>query len=214
MFALALAPSDFGHPVVRSFLDRCLAVVSAAEVDERWNSTWKAWKKGSLAALVATKVIANAWAHDSDMDMATVSRAGCELAEAACERRLGWSELAQSTYIRAVQLTMIVNPLAAQTMLGLERDFDRVRTYWLWHVELERLLLADATSPSLLNHFDPYFDHLRDPLFQSPRNDSRGNNIMDNIALVRLRLALIRWIYIERQPIAGNWRNIIAQIGY
>ena len=44
-------------------------------------------------------------------------------------------------------------------------------------------------------------------------NDTAGENLV-GIGLARLRLALIRWIYIERKPIAGNWRHIIGQIGY
>jgi len=61
--------------------------------------------------------------------------------------------------------------------------------------------------------FDAYFDKIRDPFFNPPRDNPRGENL-PGLPLLRLRLALIRWIYIERQPVAGNWRNIIAQIGY
>lgn len=89
-----------------------------------------------------------------------------------------------------------------------------MRRYHGWHEHLIHLLQGPSIDESdLRKHFDIYFDELRDPLSPPPANGSEGDNL-PGITLICLRLALIRWIYIERKPIAGNWRHIIGQIGY
>ena len=215
MFALAIAPFRFDHPHVTECLQRCLRTADAAAHDGRWSTMWSTSRSLAEGVVLASRAIAAAWLQGGTIDLAALSRAGQSIVHGASAELPVWSELAQSQHLHAVQLALIASDVSsAGILLRSSKSFTRVQSYFQWHVELLHRIELARDPTGLRAHMDEYFDRLRDPGFRARRNDASGNNLLDNIALVRLRLALIRWIYIERQPIAGNWRNIIAQIGY
>jgi hypothetical protein len=211
--ALELAIAHFDHALVQTCLNRTAEVVSAAAGDDRWNTRWSATRRIEQGDLESTAALAIAWAHNSAPSAAALVSASRNILEGAIEERPIWSELAQSEYIHAIQLLMIAgeeNSTAENLKVG--KDFHCVKRHYAWHKQLLGLLASNDITAAQY-HFDPYFDEIRDPFFKPPANDPNGNNLL-GVPLLRLRLALIRWIYIERQPIAGNWRHIIGQIGY
>lgn len=214
-FAVQIAAADYSHALVNTCLRRCLEVVEAAKNDQRWETWWSSSRNVEYGRLLTAGELARSWLVNAGLDSGNLISAGELLREGSVDDRPVWSEMAQSEYLHAVQIVILAGqPTQAAKMLDVRKSFRAVQRYFDWHVTLLRLLTADSIDSSkLLAHFDPYFDELRDPFFESPINDPTGSNVV-GVAHVRLRLALIRWIYIERQPVAGNWRHIIGQIGY
>lgn len=214
-YAVQIAAADYDNPLVKICLQRALEVVDAAESDIRWDTWWRASKRVEHGRLLAVSAIARAWLSDEGLDETSCKRSAEELFSGALEERPAWSEMAQSEYLLGIQMLLMAGELEeARDRLTLEKEFRSVQQYFDWHARLLELVgNKHEDIENLRAHFDPYFDLLRDPLYQSPINDTQGRNVV-GIAHVRLRLALIRWIYIERKPIAGNWRHIIGQIGY
>jgi hypothetical protein len=214
-FAVQIAAADYDHALVNFCLRRCLEVVEAAKKDQRWETWWSSSRNVEYGRLLTAGEFARSWLADADLDSGNLMSVAELLRAGSIDDRPVWSEMAQSEYLHAVQVVILAGqPTQAAKMLGVRKSFRAVQRYFDWHVTLLHLLTAGSIDTSkLLAHFDPYFDELRDPFFESPINDPTGNNVV-GVAHVRLRLALIRWIYIERQPVAGNWRHIIGQIGY
>jgi hypothetical protein len=214
-YALQIAIGDYEHPLVQKCLRRALEVTSAGENDERWYTWWAASRQVEHGRFLSAGQLANAWLLNDEVDRARFMNASEELLRGAREDRPVWTEMAQSEYVHGIQLLLIAGEVSeAVGRLTIDAKFNRVQRLYNWHVRLLELLGNHTCNQTALEaHFDPYFNELRDPFFRAPANDLNGNNL-PGLALLRLRLALIRWLYIERQPIAGNWRHIIGQIGY
>jgi hypothetical protein len=212
--ALYVAPVHYDHPLVRICLQRCMEVVGAAEHDDRWDTWWSNNRIGSYGRLRAVKTFASAWLSDGELDLESLNTASEEERFGALHERPVWTELPQCEYLDGAQLLLITGNLQrAREALNIKKKFLRVRQYYEWTVRF--LDLVDRPEPdrdALIDHLDPYFDLVRDPYFNGETGEEGGSHF--SLPLLRLRLALMRWIYIERQPIAGNWRHVIEQIGY
>jgi len=213
--ALQIAPAVYDHPLVSLCLKRSLDVVNAAERDQRWNTWWAPVRDVEHGRLLSIGLLARAWLYDTEIDATALVQAGIEILRGALGERPSWTELAQCEYLDGIQLLIIARRLnEAQGKLQMRRKFRRIETHYAWNADLIRLLLDDyKDGKSLKQHFDLYFDQIRNPSFEASQTNLHVGTIF-GVPFLRLRLALIRWIYIERQPVAGNWRNIIAQIGY
>ncbi len=214
-FALDIAPGKYDHPLVDTCLKRCLQVIDAGAGDERWSTWWSLVRAVEHGRFTSTGQFARAWTDDSDLDASLLASAAAEVLHGVLTDRPVWTELAQCEYVDGVQLLILAGELKrAAEKLQIRKKFNRVEHYHTWNVRLLELLERSANNENALkDHFDPYFDKIRDPRFHVQSTEVDGN-ILFGIPLLRLRLALIRWIYIERKPIAGNWRHIIGQIGY
>jgi len=211
--ALQIAASEYDNPLVRTCLLRALEVVSAGAEDYRWNSWWSVSRNVDHGRFISTGEFARAWLEDRKLNNSLLVEASGEILKGALEERPTWSELAQCEYVDGVQLLILSGDLAAASQhLSIKKTFNRVQRYFDWNVRFLEML-PSASRESLLAHLDAFFDEVRDPAFPPPR-ELRGANIVFGVPLLRLRLALIRWIYIEQQSVAGNWRHIIGQIGY
>ena len=61
--------------------------------------------------------------------------------------------------------------------------------------------------------FQTFFDEVRNPESHGMTGDNKdGTNLFGNINLLRLELAALKQLYILRQPLAGNWRQVQASI--
>lgn len=214
-FSLQIAPAEYDHPLVETCLKRVLEVIHAGANDERWETWWSVVRNVEHGRFASTGEFARAWLNDSDLNNALLCSASAEILGGALEERPNWTELAQCEYVDGVQLLMIGGELEQATeKLQIRRKFGRVERYYDWNVRLLEILLDHRQEGETLRaHLEPYFDRVRDPNFHVQTTDNDGS-IVFGVELLRLRLALIRWIYIERQPVAGNWRHIIGQIGY
>jgi len=214
-YALQIAPAEYEHPLVETCLKRSLQIIHAGAQDERWHTWWSVARDTDHGRFWSTGEFARAWLDDSDLNTTVLISASTEILRGAIEERPVWTELAQCEYIDGVQLLIIAGePSEAAVKLKIRKRFNRVQRYYDWNVELLNLLNSNLDDrEQLSNHLDPYFDEIRNPAFHV-RPTEKDGDIVFGIPLLRLRLALIRWIYIERQPVAGNWRHIIGQIGY
>jgi hypothetical protein len=213
--SLLLGAANYDEPLTRTCLRRALAVVAAGHEDPRWDTTWSNTRLVDYAKFQGMGLKVRAWIEDSELERTGLKESGEELCAGALENRPTWSELAQAEYLHGIQLILLSGDVnRALKKLALRNTFARVQSYHAWFASLVRLLHTSGNQDQPLHdHFDPFFDRIRDPSFQPVPNDADGNSL-PGVAVLRLRLALIRWIYIERKPIAGNWRHIIGQIGY
>jgi hypothetical protein len=214
-FSLQIAPAQYDHPLVDTCLRRVLEVIDAGANDERWETWWSIARDVEHGRFVSTGEFARAWLNNSSLNDSLLVSASAEVLRGALQERPNWTELAQCEYVDGVQLLIVAGQLEQATeKLQIRRRFGRVERYYNWNVRLLEILLDHPLgSEALRAHLEPYFDHVRDPTFHVQTIDGDGD-IVFGVELLRLRLALIRWIYIERQPVAGNWRHIIGQIGY
>lgn len=213
---LQVAIADYDHPLVRHCLARAIEVAEAGEQDSRWTTVWSATRTINHGAFTSAAALARAWAANAQPDPEQLIIASNEILVGAQQDRPTWTELAQSEYLHGIQLLLINQDVRdAADSLATGKDFSRVARYWEWQSRFVTQVLSSNVDDAATtrSHFDRYFDRIRTPQFQPPPNDPYGKNILD-IGLMRLRLALLRWIYIERKPVAGNWRHIIGQIGY
>lgn len=213
--ALLVGAADYDEPLMCTCQRRALAIVKAGDKDLRWETTWSGTRLVDHGKFNGMALLVRAWNEGSDLEQTALQEAGEELCVGALRNRPTWSELAQSEYLHGVQLILLTGDInSSLEKLRISKTFARVAGYHAWFASLVRLLHTSGNHPQTFqSHFDAYFDKIRDPFFYATPNDWAGNNV-PGVAVLRLRLALIRWIYIERKPIAGNWRHIIGQIGY
>jgi hypothetical protein len=212
--ASTIAAAEYDHALVATCLQRAFAIAVAGAEDDRWGSLWKSTQRINHAKFLSAATLVKAWLTDNELDQASLVSAAREIHTGALTDRPTWSELAQSEHIHGTQLLLMARDIeAACAKVVAPKSFDRVQRYFSWFSKFLNLVEADSDPHLIRTHFDSFFDVVRDPFIEVPTNDVHGNNL-PGLALIRLRLALIRWIYIERQPVAGNWRHIIGQIGY
>gem|GEM_PF-1071555 len=213
--ALQIAAADYDNSLVHRCIQRAITISEAGLKDERWSSQWRSTINIDYGRFLSAAIFVKAWACDAELDQSQLYSSGLQVCRGAVSDRPVWTELAQSEYISGTQLVLLAgSPTKAFELLQAPRTFCRVHDYYSWFTQFLKTLIYQHDHPDTVRpRFDAYFDKIRDPFFNPPRDNPRGENL-PGLPLLRLRLALIRWIYIERQPVAGNWRNIIAQIGY
>lgn len=214
-YGVLIATTNYDHELVPVCLGRAIEVADAGAQDSRWDTWWSETRHIERGKLSSVGVLAKAWLHDDEIDAHAVTSAAHEILKGSVEERPSWTEMAQAEYLYGVQLLLCGGQLEqAHRALSPPKDFARMYHYYGWLKRAIELLTEPSVREApLRKHYDSYYDHLRDPFFAAPANGSDQDNL-PGLALIRLRLALIRWIYIERQPVAGNWRHIIGQIGY
>jgi hypothetical protein len=212
-YALKIAISDYDHDLVGACLKRSSEIVTAGKEDRRWDTWWAPTRRVELGKLLLTGVIVRAWREDANLVESDLVNAGRQIAEGARERPV-WTELAQSEFLEGIQALVIAGALeTSRDLVHTAEPFKSTRSHYDWNCKLIELLLERPADSSIQEHVDPYFDSIRDPN-AGTKSPAQVQDRLLGIPVLRLRLALIRWIYIERQPVAGNWRQIIQQIGY
>ncbi len=211
-YALYAATADYDDPLTVRYLERAVSVYRAGEGDPRWGTLWAATYNVEHGRFTSCGELAAAWLEDRTPNISRLRTAAVNLLAGSRAERPVWSEMAQSEYLHGIELLLIIGDIAtAIDKLKVRVRFASTSRYHSCLLHISQLL-ADSDHTRVEAIFDPYFDRIRSPFFYQ-RADRRDENIAD-VEQLRLRLALLRWIYIERQPIAGNWRRIIEQIGY
>jgi hypothetical protein len=118
-----------------------------------------------------------------------------------------WEAPEQSQYLRASQLLLIAGDIdAAAELMNVRKRFSAIARYYHWYNEW-------LTHGMSREAFDEFFDVVRAPDWVSERDKRNGIQLEEVSGVFKLRLALLRWLYIERKPLAGYWRAAIAAIG-
>jgi hypothetical protein len=210
--ALQIAAADYDNPLTSVCTHRAAEVFRAGEEDPRWNTWWARVRHVERGRFISSGELAAAWVEDREPDFSKLRQAAADLILGSRSERPTWADLEQSEYLHGVELMLITGDFDnAQEHLDVRYSFKYVVRHHAW---LSRIAQALSRSDyaDIQDNFDPYFDRIRSPFFYD-RADKQEESLYAVPAL-RLRLALLRWLYIERQPIAGNWRYIIEQIGY
>jgi hypothetical protein len=218
--ATEVAIGNFEHAYVRQLLAWCVHLGRKADHDPRWQTTWsRGLVELQRGRAFSDAALAEAWLSNAAPDRNRLGRAGAEIARGAMAHKGYWAEPEQSDYLQGVQCVLIAGDIAAaRSLLRVRRSFTRVQAYFDWFSTfVDRIPEAQAdASPSVESQqqFDAFFDVARDPLWAPPlHGNNAGLNVGGNRIHLRLRLALLRWRYIECRDITGYWPEIIAQIG-
>ncbi|MFE1573090.1 hypothetical protein ACFIQG_14880 [Comamonas odontotermitis] len=105
----------------------------------------------------------------------------------------------------------------AQFLLkNIRRKFKHTYVHQQWLQALYNAIDAadeGSLSDEAIEEFQTFFDNVRNPELRGmPGDNIDGTNLFGNINVLRLELAALRQHYILRQPLAGNWRQVLASI--
>jgi hypothetical protein len=205
--AVFLGAADYDHALLGELLELAIAVGRRIETDAaRWSGIWntghRALYRGNLSSTIA---LAAAWRDDATPTAERLRAAADDLAKNAIGIGF-WGAPEQSQYLRASQLLLIAGDVdAAKELMNRRKRFDAVSRYHRWYMEW----LTNGMSRDI---FDSLFDIVRAPEWVSERNRRDGIQLEEVPGLLKLRLAVIRWTWVENQLIAGHWRDAIAQL--
>lgn len=161
-----------------------------------------------------------AWAlrDNNELDTTSLLLAADEIAESAMHGGLKfWDYVAQSEYLRSVRLSLIAGDVekAASFFKNCRRKFKFTYVHEQWLKRLIEDIQAAGDAPlsgDAEQHFQNFFDQVRDPDAKLASNQSDGTDLFANISILRLELAIIKQRYVLKQPIAGNWKSILCLI--
>ncbi|WP_201509640.1 hypothetical protein [Psychrobacter alimentarius] len=129
-----------------------------------------------------------------------------------------WDGVNESQYLSSVWHLMIAGQLQeAKAHLSVRKSFRYTENLYNWTKQLNKLLIEQQSGvevdTELNTMFDEVFDVIRSPYWKTDRQkeDNRFSITM-NPNYVRLQLAIIRWLYVEKQPLKGHWNEVLAQV--
>lgn len=129
-----------------------------------------------------------------------------------------WEDVTQSRYILNVWNLIIAGQFQdAKMHLNIKKKFSYVEDLFNWTVQINTLLIAqqsgDKVDAELKQIFDDVFNTIRSPYWKT--NEQKEENkfpITMNADYVRFQLAIIRWLYIEKQSLTDHWSEVLAQV--
>ncbi len=213
-----VACADYDHEYRKLFLRWAVETADKALADHRWNRP--RYPRNPSAAhgrLLCHAALVRAWAVDADVDASLLTQGADEIADELGAMRRWIGEADESDWLLAAQFKLIAGDIeGAHALIHVRRrSFSRTRMYFDWTKAVIDLLHKPSPDgrQRLFHTFDGLFDVVRDPAWRiAVRPEPPGEALIDTAAKLRLRMALIRWRYVERQPLAGHWRKVIAQI--
>ena len=210
-YAVWVAVGDYGHPHVRTLLGWCTEYAELALRDPRWESGWNTGSKSLLRGnILAAGAIASAWLLDATLDAAKLREAAESIEHHAVESA-HWSDPEQTQLVEASQLFLLSgDPERAQTALTRRKNFKRTQHYYDWYARV--LALSRAGDAAARAAFDEQFATLRLASWSPPRSGSPGWFLSCDVTLLQLRLALLSHVVIDRQALAGRWREVLARL--
>jgi hypothetical protein len=234
-YAIKIGCVDVTHEYFKLFLNWANEAADRALVDERFNIdqeaerlngnlNWKAMKgwrneisyPGNHGKVLAVAAFARALRDDSELDEAVVLQAIAEIAESVMAGGTKfWDAISQTNYLRSVRLALCVGCVdkAEALLKSNRRKFKWTYQHHEWLEWLCKLISKSdgAWMSEDVQKFQEYFDLVRDPRIQG-LSESDGWQLMMNISILRLELAVLKQRYVLRQNCAGNWHSILKLI--
>jgi hypothetical protein len=173
---------------------------------------------GNHGATLAAACLTRALQGNSELDAASLLLACDEIAESALAGGSKmWDYIAQSEYLRCIRLSLVAGDVEkAQFFLkNIRRKFKHTFAHQAWLQALANAISESggkALSEAAAQHFQQFFDTVRNPDYKLPSNHPGGINLSANLSLLRLELAAIQQRYLLAQPLAGNWPQVLALI--
>ena len=189
-----------------------------------WASKWK-----DLNKLIKSKVLvyynySYSWYHNTDIDFNEIKINSVNLLDHYLKfDNKNWDESSQSSYITYILDLIISGDIeVAKKYININKKFKWVEKFHSWVVIFVNQISSQKNGDSLdLNiTFDEPFNIIRDfnwkigEEYEYQTGNYRSNlwYISNTSNLIRLRFAILRWIYIEKKEISGNWDDILKQI--
>lgn len=173
---------------------------------------------GNHGATLAAGCFARALRDNSELDSAALLQAADEIAESALDGGSKmWDYIAQSEYLRCVRLALVAGNVdkAQHFLKNIRRKFKHTFVHHEWLQKLANAITAAhgaPLGPEAAEHFQAFFDQVRNPAYRLPSNQAGGIDLYANLSLLRLELAIIQQRYLMAQPLAGNWPQVLALI--
>ena len=129
-----------------------------------------------------------------------------------------WEDVTQSRYLSSVWNLMIAGDFKqARNYLNVKKKFPYVQNFYKWTKQINDLLIAkhsgEDVSYQLKEEFDSVFNVIRQAYWGTDQQEEENQFPMTlNSDYVRMQLAIIRWLYIEQQPLKGKWEQVLAQV--
>jgi hypothetical protein len=224
--ALEVACVDYRHPYVALFRERSAAL--ARELDrhpEHWGQRWRDGS-GQRGHYLEGKALAQAWQGEDELDGDLLRQAADEMFRVTADQWHGHEQMQQSLYLNGVQCLLLAGAAdEAAARLKTRRRFGRTQRYFDWMRDI-----VATPAGERLRRFDVLFDLARHPRFSPLEGESAqrieelsqgvpaefteickqwsyfGDSCMD------LRLALLRWCWVQGRSSRGCWPQVIAQI--
>ncbi|SDC21852.1 hypothetical protein [Acinetobacter boissieri] len=189
--------------------------------NQHWPQDLQPRYYSSIAILHAYSV---AWYHNKEIDTAVLNQHSKILFEYCLNPDYTeWDDYTQSWYLIAVWDLMITGDLdAAARAIQVKKRFKWVKRFYEWTKALiEHLQQQDLSQDELKTFFDEPFDVIKgyrwmlDDKYDYKKGYDRADLwfVSTDKALIRLRLAVLRWKYIEQKTIEDNWTQVLQQIG-
>lgn len=129
-----------------------------------------------------------------------------------------WEGVNESKYLSSVWHLMIAGQLKdAKAHLSVRKSFRYTENLYNWTKQLNKLLIEQQSGAEvgaeINTMFDEVFDVIRSPYWKTDRQKEENRfSITMNPNYVRLQLAIIRWLYVEKQPLKGHWNEVLTQV--
>lgn len=129
-----------------------------------------------------------------------------------------WEDVTQSRYLSSIWNLIIAGEFQeAKARLSVRKSFRYVENLHQWTKQINNLLIAEQSEKEveaeLKQVFDEIFHIIRSPYWKT--NEQKEENVFTitmDPDYVRFQLAIIRWLYIEKQPLKGHWNEVLAQV--
>jgi hypothetical protein len=224
--ALQVACVDYRHPCVALFRERSAALVH--ELDrhpEHWGQRWRGGS-GQHGHYLEAKALVQAWHGDDECDRDLLRQAADDMFRVTASQWHGHEQMQQSLYVEGVQCLLLAGAAdEVSARLKTRRRFGRTQRYFEWMRDA-----VAAPADERLRRFDALFDLARHPRF-SPLEGASAQRIEElsqgvpaeftesrkqwsyfEDPCMDLRLALLRWCWVQRRSLRGCWQQAIEQI--
>ena len=226
------------HEYCKIFLNWANEAADWALADERFNidpetdrsekyisgSGCRGWKvegvyPGNHGETLAAACLSHALRDNSQLNSSGLLQASDEIVETALfGGSASWIYMPQSWYLRCVRFCLLAGRVdKAQFLLkNIRRKFKHTYVHQQWLQALCNAIDTAGNGPmahEAVKQFKTFFDEVRNPELRGMPGDNKdGTNLFGRINLLRLELAALKQLYILRQPLAGNWRQVLASI--
>ncbi|TSB23225.1 hypothetical protein FOR85_06945 [Psychrobacter sp. YGAH215] len=221
--AIYLIFTKFDEQVSTAYLQVSLDIANAIlalpqSETERWNGE-DLYIKEDRPSILIDKLFIEALLADENIDMTELACVSDSLLNhLKVYKGSLWEDVTQSQYLSSVWHLMIAGQLQeAKAHLSIRKSFRYTENLYNWTKQLNKLLIEQQSGAEvgaeLDAMFDEVFDIIRSPYWKTDRQKEENRfPITMNPNYVRLQLAIIRWLYVEKQPLKGHWNEVLAQV--
>lgn len=220
---LYLTYANFNKEISTAYLKVALQI--ANKILELPQSETQRWNDEDLFTdlfkpnISIDKLYLDALLTNENIDTDRLSQLNVELLEylKTCKGRL-WEDVTQSRYLSSVWNLMIAGRFEqAKNYLNVKKKFPYVQNLYEWTREINNLLIAkhigEENTHQLNKEFDTVFNIIRQAYWKTNKQKEENKYPMTlNSDYIRFQLAILRWLYVELQPLEDNWNQALRQV--